>query len=167
VSRSVAVAALTGLLLAAAPPRAAAVEGRVAAPAASRRDRRRGTEPATAREWQTLRGKYFQRTWGVDLVGVRRVASGFMLRLDYRVVDPVKAAALTARSAHPLLVDERTRTALSVPAMENVGELRQVGAAEPYRTYYMIFGNPGGLVKRGGHVTLAVGNLRAEGIVVE
>ena len=31
----------------------------------------------------------------------------------------------------------------------------------------MIFGNPGALVKHGGRVTLVVGNLRAEGLIVD
>ena len=67
----------------------------------------------------------------------------------------------------PYLIDESDRTALAVPAMENIGELRQVAPLEQNRTYFMIFGNPGGLVKPGGRVTLVVGNFRAEGLVVE
>jgi hypothetical protein len=113
------------------------------------------------------RSQYFQRSWGVDIVGVRRVSSGSMLRFDYRVLDPGKAAALTDRKARPYLIDEATRTALAVPAMENIGELRQVAPLEAHRTYFVIFGNPGGLVKRGGRVTLVVGNFRAEGLVVD
>ncbi len=113
------------------------------------------------------RSQYFQRNWGVDIVGVRRVSSGAMLRFDYRVVDPGKAAALTDRKARPYLIDEATHTALAVPAMENIGELRQVAPLETNRTYFVIFGNPGGLVKRGGRVTLVVGNFRAEGLVVD
>jgi hypothetical protein len=113
------------------------------------------------------RSQYFQRNWGVDIVGVRRVSSGSMLRFDYRVLDPGKAAALTDRKARPYLIDEATQTALAVPAMENIGELRQVAPLESLRTYFVIFGNPGGLVKRGGRVTLVVGNFRAEGLVVD
>lgn len=127
----------------------------------------RATGRDGAARWHGRRGLWFQRNWGVDLVGVRRVASGHMLRLDYRVVAPEKAAALTDRKARPYLIDEATRTALAVPALENVGELRQVAPLETGRTYFAIFGNPGGLVRRGGRVTLVVGNLRAEGLPVE
>jgi hypothetical protein len=122
------------------------------------------TPPA---DWHARRGRWFQRAWGVDILGVRRVSSGYMLRFDYRVLDPAKAAALSDHAARPYLIDEATHTALAVPAMENVGELRQTGSTVPNRTYYVIFGNPGGLVKRGGKVTLVVGNLRAEGLVVD
>lgn len=119
--------------------------------------------PASAR-----RGLYYQRNWGVELIGIKAVASGYMLRLDYRVVDPAKAAALGDRKVRPYLIDEATRTALAVPAMEKIGELRQVPSAPvPNRVYFIIFGNPGRLVKPGGRVSLVAGNLRADGLVVE
>ena len=124
-------------------------------------------KPETSASWHARRGQYFQRNWGVDIVGVRRVSSGYMLRFDYRVVDPDRASALTDKKSRPYLIDEATRTALAVPAMENIGELRQVAPLEANRTYFIIFGNPGGLVKRGGRVTLVVGNFRAEGLVVD
>jgi hypothetical protein len=124
-----------------------------------------GTSDAAA--WHARHGRYFERNWGVDIVGVRRVSSGFMLRFDYRVVDPDRAVALVDREVRPYVIDEATNTALAVPAMENVGELRQIAPLEPNRKYFILFGNPGGLVKRGGRVTLVLGNFRAEGLVVD
>lgn len=121
----------------------------------------------TSTSWNDRHGKYFQRNWGVDIVGVRRVSSGSMLRFNYRVVEPGRATVLTDKKSRPYLIDEATRTALAIPAMENIGELRQVAPLETNRTYFMIFGNPGGLVKHGGRVTLVVGNFRAEGLVVD
>ena len=142
------------------PPVAARGTGRGPAP---RSLAKRDTEAS----WHARHGLYFKRNWGVDVVGIRRVSSGFMLRFDYRVVDPARAAALTDRRARPYLIDQATGTALAIPAMENVGELRQVAQLQRNRTYFMIFGNPGGLVKRGSRVTLVVGNFRAEGLVVD
>jgi hypothetical protein len=124
-------------------------------------------KPETLASWQARRGLYFKRNWGVEILGVRRVSSGVMLRFDYRVLDPTRAVGLNDKRSRPYLIDETTRTALSVPAMEKVGELRQVAPYQANRTYFIIFGNPGGLVKHGGRVTLVVGNLRAEGLVVE
>jgi hypothetical protein len=121
----------------------------------------------TADQWRARRGPYFLRNWGIDIIGVHPVSSGYMLRFDYRVVDPERAAVLRDRTARPYLIDERTRTALAVPTMENVGELRQVAPLETDRTYYMIFGNPGKLVKPGSRVTLVAGPFRAEGMVVK
>ena len=124
------------------------------------------TKPTSA-GWHSRRGLYYQRKWGVDIVGVRPVSSGYMLRFNYRVVDPEKAAALNNRRSRPYLIDEKTRTALAVPAMEKIGELRQVSPPELNRIYFMIFGNPGRLVKSGSRVTIVVGNFRAEGLVVD
>ena len=124
-------------------------------------------KPEALASWQARHGLFFRRNWGVEIVGVRRVSSGLMLRFDYRVLDPARAVGLNDKKARPYLIDQATQTALSVPAMENVGELRQVAPYQPNRTYFIIFGNPGGLVKQGSRVTLVVGNLRAEGLVVQ
>ena len=129
--------------------------------------RRSKTKPETAASWHARRGLFFERNWGVDIVGIRRVSSGVMLRFDYRIVDPSRAAGLSDKRAKPYLIDELTGTVLAVPALENIGELRQLGAFQVNRTYFIIFGNPGGLVKHGGRVTLMVGDLRAEGLVVD
>jgi hypothetical protein len=121
----------------------------------------------TAASWRARRAIYYQRNWGVDIVGVRPVSSGYMLRFDYRILDPEKAAVLKDRKSKAYLIDEKTNTALAVPAMENIGELRQVAPLEVNRTYFMIFGNPGKLVKSGSRVTIVVGTLRVEGLVVD
>lgn len=151
-------------------PAAAAGPGDTAAalPAPPRRPPKAAAQsPAQAEQaWRIRRGLYFQRNWGIEIVGVRRVSSGIMLRFDYRVVDPDLAARLSEKKSKPYLIDEATRTALAVPAMENIGELRQTGKPEVGRIYFIIFGNPGGLVKPGGRVTLVVANDRAEGLVV-
>jgi hypothetical protein len=156
-------AGLLAASLASGAARAAEPQGPHAVKASTR-------QPARSRVDASRRGRpglYYQRNWGVDIVGVKRVSSGYMLRFDYRVVDPTRAAALTDRTLRPYLIDEATRTALAIPAMENIGELRQLAPLEENRTYYMIFGNPGGLVRHGSRVTLVVGNLRAEGLVVD
>lgn len=134
--------------------------------------RRAATATATARpalraSWRARRGLFFRRSWGIDILGVRRVASGLMLRFDYRVVDPARAVRLNDRHARPYLLDEATGTALAVPTMENIGELRQLAPFQVDRSYFILFGNPGGLVKRGGRVTLVVGDARAEQLVVD
>jgi hypothetical protein len=51
--------------------------------------------------------------------------------------------------------------------MENVGELRQAFSPEPDRIYYMIFGNPGKLVKLGSRVSIVIGNFYIDGLMVD
>jgi len=120
-----------------------------------------------AGDWRVRQGLYFKRNWGVELINVTPVSSGYMLALRYRVLDPDLAKVLNDRKSKAYLIDEATGTVLAVPAMENIGELRPGATPESGRNYFMIFGNPGQLVKQGGRVSFRVGNLRANGLVVE
>jgi hypothetical protein len=120
-----------------------------------------------ADDWRVRQGLYFKRNWGVELINVTPVSSGYMLALRYRVLDPDRAKVLNDRKSKAYLIDEATGTVLAVPAMENVGELRPGAEPESGRNYFMIFGNPGQLVKKGSRVSFRVGNLRASGLVVE
>jgi hypothetical protein len=117
--------------------------------------------------WHSGRGQYYKRSWGVDIVGVKPVASGYMLAFRYRILDPDKAGILNDRKSRAYLIDEATGTVLMVPTMENVGELRPGADPEADRTYFIIFGNPGKLVKSGGRVSIVAGALRIEGLIVE
>lgn len=111
--------------------------------------------------------QYFQRNWGIDIVGVHPVASGQMLAFRYRVLDEAKAKPLFEKTLKPYLIDEASGTRLAVPSMENVGELRQDVTPEAERIYYMIFGNPGKLVKAGSRVSIVIGNFHLEGLIVD
>jgi hypothetical protein len=108
-----------------------------------------------------------RRLWGVDDIHVRSTASGSLIRFSYRVVDADKAAILNNKKVTPYLVDEKNSLALQVPMMENVGQLRQVATPENGREYWMAFSNKGRSVKPGSRVTVIVGRLRIDGLVVE
>ncbi|MDB6162018.1 MAG: putative transrane protein [Gammaproteobacteria bacterium] len=125
-----------------------------------------GPAPSPSR-WNSGPGQFYRRNWGVEVVGVKPVSSGYMLAFRYRVLDPDKAKILNERKSRAYLVDEATGTALMVPTMENVGELRPGATPEAGRTYFMIFGNPGQLVKSGSRVSVVAGGLRIDGLVVQ
>jgi hypothetical protein len=118
------------------------------------------------RRWAAANGTYLKRTWGVDVVGVRLVSSEWMLEFKYRVLDPDKAAPLLDEHVKPYLVDEASGARLAVPAMENVGELRQHTTPNANRIYFMIFGNAERIVPRGGHVSVVIGQFQASGVPV-
>jgi hypothetical protein len=122
---------------------------------------------ASAANWHAMNATYYKRKWGVDVVGIRLVSSGAMLRFSYRVIDPEKAKPLNDKRWNPYLVDEATGATLGVPEMDKVGKLRQTGPTEEGRIYWMVFGNAGQLVKHGNRVDVVIGNFRADGIVVE
>jgi hypothetical protein len=116
--------------------------------------------------WHAREGVYFQRNWGVDIVGIKPVSSGYMLAFRYRVLDPKKAQALNNKKLRPYVIDQATGIRLAVPSLENIGELRQSAEPEANRTYYMIFGNPGKLVKSGSRVDVVIGDFRVNGLKV-
>lgn len=127
----------------------------------------RSSPRASARDWRDRDGQYYKRNWGVEIIGVKPVSSGYMLAFRYRVIDPDKAKLLNDRNAKAYLRDEASGTMLAVPAMENVGELRTGAKPEADRSYFMIFGNPGKLVKSGSRIGVVVGNFRVDGLVVD
>lgn len=123
--------------------------------------------PATPLEWRARQGLYYKRNWGVEVIGVKTVSSGYMLAFKYLIVDAEKAKLLNDRKTRAFLRDEASGTVLSVPAMEKVGELRPGATPEAGRAYFMIFGNPGRLVKPGNRVSVVAGGLSIDGMIVE
>lgn len=107
--------------------------------------------------------------WGVDSLSVKWTEQGEVIRFAYRVLDGNKAQALNDKKAEPQLIDPQAGVKLVVPALENVGLLRQTpsGRPEAGKIYWMAFSNKGRLVKRGDHVNLVIGQFRAEGLVVD
>ena len=141
-------------------PLSGAVTGEAVAPGAA-------VLPApTAADWAARQGLYYKRNWGVEVIGVKPVSSGYMLAFRYRILDPAKAKLLNDRKSKAYLIDEATGTRLAVPALENVGELRSGAAPVADRNYFMIFGNPGRLVKSGSRVSIVIGNFRVDQLVV-
>ena len=67
------------------------------------------------------------------------------------------------------MIDPQVGVKLVVPALENVGLLRQTpsGKPEPGKIYWMAFSNKGRRVERGDHVNLVIGQFRAEGLPVD
>jgi hypothetical protein len=163
---------LSILLAAAAVLSACAAPRTVQAPAGPDPARREAAILANGRQdemrsWAAANGTYMKRTWGIDVVGVRLVSTEWMLEFKFRVLDAGKAAPLLDEHAKPYLLDEASGARLGVPAMENVGELRQHTTPDSNRIYFMIFGNANKIVPRGGHVSVVVGQFQASGLPVQ
>lgn len=120
-----------------------------------------------AKNWAAREGEYYKRNWGIEVVGVRQLSSGYMLEFRYRVINPEKANALIDKKLRPLLHDAASNVTLSVPTLDKVGAVRQSTLQEADRSYYIIFGNPGKVVKKGNRVSVTIGKFRAENIVVQ
>jgi hypothetical protein len=112
-------------------------------------------------------GTYYRVVWGVDSLAVKWVESGELIRFSYRVLDADSAEALNDKKSEPMMLAPRAGVSLVVPAMENVGQLRQSTDAEDGKSYWMVFSNKGRLVKRGDRVNVVIGQFRADGLVVD
>jgi len=110
---------------------------------------------------------YYEGVWGVSELRVKVAESGELIRFNYRVLDPEKAAALNDKKVKPELDDVQAGVKLSVPQMEKIGDLRQSSTPKAGMTYWMAFGNPTLVVKRGHRVDVVIGSFRANNLVVE
>ena len=110
---------------------------------------------------------YYEGVWGVSDLRVKTAESGELIRFDYRVVDPQKAAALNDKKAEPELIDAQAGVKLAVPQMEKIGKLRQSSTPKAGMTYWMAFANPTLVVKRGHRVDVVIGSFRASNLMVE
>jgi hypothetical protein len=105
--------------------------------------------------------------WGIRILGLHTSAAGYLLDFRYRVLDPVKARPVLDRSVRPYLIDEASGRTLVVPSPPKVGSLRNSGTPAAGRNYFVLFGNPGKTVARGGRVVVVIGDLRVPDVVVE
>ena len=110
---------------------------------------------------------YYEGLWGVGDLRVKEAESGELIRFNYRVLDPNKAAALSDKKMEPELYDAQAAVKLTVPQMEKVGKLRQESTPKAGMTYWMAFSNPTRVVKRGHRVDVVIGSFRATNLVVE
>jgi hypothetical protein len=110
---------------------------------------------------------YYEGVWGVSELRVKVAESGELIRFNYRVLDPEKAAALNDKKAKPELDDAQAGVKLSVPQMDKIGDLRQSSTPKLGMTYWMAFANPTLVVKRGHRVDVVIGSFRANNLVVE
>jgi hypothetical protein len=112
-------------------------------------------------------GVYYKVAWGIDSLSVKWAESGEIVRFSWRVLDAEKAKVINDKKAEPALIDPQAGVSLVVPAVENVGQLRQSATPEVGKSYWMAFSNKGRRVKRGDRVNVVIGTFRAEGLVVD
>jgi hypothetical protein len=109
----------------------------------------------------------YPAVWGVDRLRVTYTSSGNLLRFSYRVVEPKLAKALGDHESTPYIYAPRSHAMLQVPSMEQIGQLRQLGADVVDKEYWMVFSNKGNLVRPGERVNVIIGKFHADGLLVE
>lgn len=106
--------------------------------------------------------------FGVQVIGLRLAAGGYMLDFRYKVVDAEKAKALVAKDLKPYLLDPQTGAKTVVPASPKFGSLKPMSGEPliPGRNYFMMFANPGKRIVKGREVSVVIGDFRADRLVV-
>jgi hypothetical protein len=100
---------------------------------------------------------------GVRVVRVAVTGDGGLIDLRYQVVDADKAAAVHDEATPPLVIDERTGAALGSLLMGHL----HAGPVKVGVTYYLLFENKGWIVRRGGRVTVRLGDARLAHVRVQ
>jgi hypothetical protein len=104
---------------------------------------------------------------GIKIVSLRPTAGGQMLDLRFQVIDPEKAKGVLDKNKKAYVLDDKSGKSLPVPVTK-AGPMRQT-TLNPVagRVYFMLFSNPGGMVREGDSVSLLIGDFRKDGIVVD
>jgi len=125
------------------------------------------TSPYHSQKLTAKAKDYYASIWGIDHLRVSLTSSDNLVRFSYRVVEPQLSKPLGDHGATAELVDLRTNTVLSVPTMEKIGPLRQLGADQAGLEYWIAFSNKDHPVKSGDRVNVIIGKFRALGLIVE
>lgn len=99
---------------------------------------------------------------GVKITQLAVTGDGGLIDLRYQVIDPDKASGLHDQSSPPAVVDERTGVVAHDLFMQH-------SHSAPFafgETYYLVFDNPGNLVRRGGYVTVLLGDAQVDHVLV-
>lgn len=105
----------------------------------------------------------FEEKTGVRIVRISVTAGGGMIDLRYQVIDPDKAALVHSPDDPPAIIDEASGRELKTPWMNHV----HTGRFRSGVTYYTLFMNSGGQVKPGSLVTVRIGGISIEHLVVQ
>jgi len=118
------------------------------------------TPAAAADQWE--------QQWGIQLAGLRLSGQGYFVDFRYKVLDPEKAAPLADKDKRPYLIHEESGKKLYVPTTPKLGALRQTAQKlKPGQIYFMFFSNRSGTLKSGSKVTMVIGDVRLENLVIQ
>lgn len=99
---------------------------------------------------------------GVEITRVAVTGDGGLVDLRFKVVDPDKANAVHDERTPPAVVDENSGLVVHQLLMNHAHS----GAFKAGVTYYLVFENPGNWVRRGGKVTVLLGDAQVEHVRV-
>ena len=111
--------------------------------------------------------KALEVKYGIRITGIRPSSAQLMLDLRYTVMDPDKARLFLSETTHPYLIHNKTGSRLLIPSTAKAGSLRQTSRLpKAGRSYFMMFVNPGTLVKPGDTLTLVIEDIKIDNLTL-
>ena len=111
---------------------------------------------------QSLASAALEERWGIRVVRATVTADGGLIDLRYQVIDPTKALGMLDDLARmPRLIHEASGTEIALNSATHKHNLT-VG-----RTYYILYGNVRGSVRSGDAISIAVGDVKLEHVIVQ
>jgi len=107
-----------------------------------------------------------EEDWGIKVESTMLSAGGYMIDFRFRVLDTAKAAQIFDRKIIPHMTDQATGAKFFVPNPPKIGQLRSGGNIKEGKTYFIFFANPAKYVKSGDKITIEIGDLKVQDIVV-
>ena len=105
--------------------------------------------------------------WGIEVLGIRSTAAGYMLDFRYRVLDAEKAKPLFRRKSRPQLIDQESGAHVGVFSSPKTGPMRTTNVPQAGRNYFILFANPGRYIQPGNRVTISIDDFKVENLVVQ
>jgi hypothetical protein len=99
---------------------------------------------------------------GVRITQLDATGGGGLLDLRYQVVDPGPAAAVHAPETPPAIVDQKTGMVIDSLLMGH----QHTGQLHAAQTYYLVFNNPGNVVRSGDRVSVVLGDALVDDVRV-
>ncbi|MFN8486057.1 MAG: hypothetical protein U0350_00615 [Caldilineaceae bacterium] len=122
----------------------------------------RQTNQAPRANTQTVTAQDFESQWGIHVTQIGITADGGLVDFRYRVIDPDKAwRMLSNLNTVPVLIAEDSNTLINTAS--SMTKQHDLNAGQ---IYFILFHNDNGAIKSGRPVSVVIGKLRLEHIIV-
>jgi len=103
-----------------------------------------------------------EAAWGIRITNVGVIASGGLIDFRFQVIDPDKALAIQDPESYPALVDETSGKVLDKSGAHG----GHVGVFRAGHTYYLLYQNNSSLLQPGSRITIQIGDVLLENVLV-
>lgn len=108
-----------------------------------------------------------EQRWGIQVCSARLIMGNTFVDLRYKITNPEKASLL-AGNTQAYILDPATGAKFFLPTRPKEGSFPPTGnRLSPGRTLFAVVGNPGGVLKSGGKVSVVIGDSIPTDLIVE